>query len=57
LLTEHMQGQAFQNIGSDLGEPGPATAVEPGADVPDGAVPDPDYQNGRVIDFVRRKQD
>jgi DNA-binding transcriptional LysR family regulator len=64
LLIEHMRGQAFQKIGSDRSEPGPdharpdpATATEPAGDVPDGAVPDPDYQNGRVIDFVRRKQE
>jgi DNA-binding transcriptional LysR family regulator len=64
LLIRHMQGQEFRNLSSDLSEPGPdhespdpATAVEPAGQVPDGALPDPGHQNGRVIDFVRRKQD
>lgn len=63
LLIEHMKGQAFRDLGSEHSEPGadhegldPGTEVDPAGEVPDGAVPDPDHQNGHVIDFISRKQ-
>jgi DNA-binding transcriptional LysR family regulator len=61
LLIAHMQGQPFKDIGSERSEPGPdqeapdpATAVEPAGEGPDS---DPDHPNGRVIDFISRKQE